>query len=498
MRRVTVLGYLLIAVLVGLTVAAPALGPAEERIRIGAGELDDDRPLGEIAGYTAEDTLDIEEDAISRADLEAVKYRSMARVETIRGLRFEEDVTLEVVSREQYRAGTSRGEGEAGPFTNEVWRGTFLVDGETEFNDALGGVYGDTVVGYYSDGRVVLVVEEIDSFRVNRATLVHELVHALQDQRFGLERHGETIDERRAETGLIEGEAEYVPAIYDERCGEWECLAQGESERAELRERPFNVGLYLSIYAPYAAGPSFVAHLREAGGWEAVGRAFEERPESTEQLLYPERYPDDRPETVRIEDRSSDRWEPFTDGNDGSRELRTETVGEATLFATLFANGVVERPIGEGAGDLGAYNYSHPATDGWAGDTVLAYRDGGNRTGHVWDLAWESEADAAEFADAYQDLLEERGAKRVDGAGADGTYRIPGNRSFAGAYRLTVAGNRVTIVGGPTLDSLEGIRPADTERAASRPAQSGPADPFEGPEPGLRAGTPTAPRWGAG
>ncbi|MFC4987043.1 Hvo_1808 family surface protein [Saliphagus infecundisoli] len=473
MRRLTALGFLLVAALLALTAVAPAVSPAEERLRVEAGDLDDDRPLGEVAGYTAEEPLEIDADELSPADLEALKYRSMARIEEIRGLRFEEDVALEVVSRERYRAESSR-EGEAGPFVNEVWRGAFVV-GETDIDDALAGVYGDAVVGYYSDGRIVLVVEEPDSLRLNRATLVHELVHALQDQRFGLGREGETIDERRAETGLIEGEAGYVPALYDDRCGEWECLPQDGEERAELRERPFDVGLFLSIYAPYAAGPSFVASLRETGGWEAVGRAFEERPASTEQLIHPERYPNDRPENVSIEDRSDDGWEPFTeedgDGN-ASADLRTETVGEATLFATLFENGVVSRPIDEGAGDLGQYNYSHPATDGWAGDTFLAYRGPGNRTGHVWELAWESDRDAAEFADAYRDLLEERGAERIGASGE--TYRIPENRPFSGAYRLTVAGDRVTVVGGPTADALQGIRPTGAERAASLPGPTAP------------------------
>ncbi len=488
MRRVTALGFLLVAALLALTAAAPAVSPVEERLRIEAGDLDDDRPLGEVAGYTAGDSLDIDDDDLSPDDLEAVKYRSMARIEEIRGHRFEDDVALEVMSRERYRAETSRGEGEAGPFVNEVWRGAFVVDGETDVDEALAGVYGDAVVGYYSEGRIVLVAEERDSFRLNRATLVHELVHALQDQRFGLGREGETIDERRAETGLIEGEAEYVPALYDDRCGEWECLPQEGEERAELRERPFDVGLYLSIYAPYAAGPPFVASLRERGDWEAVGRAFEERPASTEQLLHPDRYPDDHPRNVSIEDRSGDGWEPFTEGDeeDESETLQTETVGEATLFATLFENGVVSRPIDEGTGERGRYNYSHPATDGWEGDTVLAYRGPENRTGHVWELAWESERDATEFADAYRDLLDERGAERINSEGHD-TYRIPENRSFAGAYRLTVASDRVTVVGGPTADSIEEIRPTGAERATPRTSPAELTAPLGTTGPGLRA-----------
>lgn len=481
MRRVTALGFVLVSVLLAVTVAAPAVGPAEDRIRVEAGDLAEDRPLGEVAGYTADDTLDIDEDEPSRADLAALKYRSMARVEEIRGLRFEEDVAVEVIGREQYRAETTGGEDEAGPFVNEVWRGAFVVGGETEVSEAMGEVYGDSVIGYYSDDRIVLVVDDADSFRVDRSTLVHELVHALQDQRFGLGREGETIDERRAETGLIEGEANYVPTIYDERCGvEWECLETADRETAELQQRPFNVGLFVSIYAPYAAGSPFVASLHDTEGWDAVDRAFDERPTSTSQLIRPERYPDVVPETVAVKDRSTDGWEPFViedeDGN-ASAELRTETIGEATLFASLFANGVVARPIDEGADDLGRYNYSYPATEGWAGDAFVAYHDADdrNRTGHVWELAWESEADAVEFADAYRVLLAERGAERIDGGTGHETYRVPENRSFEGVYRLSVEGDRVTIVGGPTADSVAEIRPATGSENSTARSRAGPS-----------------------
>lgn len=457
MRRGTLFAVVVLVVLSGCTVPGTP------------GQLETDRELGSVAGYTADDEFAFgEQTTLTEDELEAVTYRSMARIEVLRGLKFERAVELEVITREEYRE--QRGEPEeASAFRNEVWRAPFVVDGETDVNDELEALYGDAVQGYYSSDRIVLVADDTDALRVDRGTLVHELTHALQDQHFGLEREGETIDERRAELGLIEGEANYLPYLYDERCGdEWQCLPDpGVPAELEPGDRPFNLGLFLSIYAPYAEGPAFVSHLHESEGWSAVDRAFDDRPASTSQVIHPERYPDDGPIDVDVPDRSSDAWEPITD-DDG--EVRTETIGEATLFGTLWTNGVVDRPLTEGGSELAPYNYSHPTTDGWAGDTLKVYERTDEETedtvtAHVWTLAWEDAADAEAFAEAYRALLEANGADPVD-AGADGdTYRIDDD-DFAGGYHVIVDGETVTIVGGPSVDALVEVH-ADVDTDAS-------------------------------
>ncbi|TYL39945.1 hypothetical protein CV102_06655 [Natronococcus pandeyae] len=457
-RRVALFAVVVLVVLSGCTLPA-----SPDR-------FDTDRDLGHIGDYAADDSFEFDDQGhLTEAQLEAVTYRSMARIEVLRGLKFEHDVEVEVISREEYREQRSD-PSNASAFRNELWRGAFVVDGETDVNRALDDLYGDAVQGYYSDDRIVLVADDSGEIRIDRGTLVHELVHALQDQHFGLDREGTTIDERRAELGVLEGEANYVPHLYEQRCGEeWQCVPDPEPVPAELEERPFNLGLFLSIYAPYAEGPSFVAHLHETGGWDAVDRAHDERPASTSQVIHPELYPDTEPVDVEIEDRSSDDWEPYTDGD---AEPRTETVGEATLFGTLWANGVIDRSLTDGGTELAPYNYSHPATDGWAGDTVQVYHDENNQTAHVWALAWENESDAETFAEAYRELLEANDAEPVDDESDqvdtdaetidNGTavYRIADDDPFAGAYRVTVTNETVEIVGTPGVDDLEAVHGA--------------------------------------
>ncbi|MFC7231709.1 Hvo_1808 family surface protein [Saliphagus sp. GCM10025308] len=239
------------------------------------------------------------------------------------------------------------------------------------------------------------------------------------------------------------------------------------------------------MYAPYAEGPTFVQSIYDAGGWDAVDAAFADRPTSTSQLVHPERYPDGRPVDVAVDDRSSPAWSPITDDNG---DIRTETVGEATLFGALWANGALDHSLLDEERELSPYNYSHPATAGWAGDTFVAYEatddgstedgdgdgddeDGDGATGHVWALEFRTPADADRFASAYERLLENRGAEDVDAEST--TYRIDDDEPFAGAYRLVVDGSRVELVGAPTVEGLEGIRPLEKSQATTSIAMGG-------------------------
>lgn len=481
MRRRT-LSLIVLATLVVLSgCAAPGAGPD--------GPLQADESLGTVGGYAHDDVLGIDgSEALTDAELEAVTYRAMARLEELRGLEFEEDVEVTIVSREEYREETGWAEEPASAFTNEFWHAAFVVDGETDVNEAYDELYGDAVVGYYSNGEIVLVADDPDAVRVDRRVLVHELVHALQDQHFGLDREGESLDEERAELGLIEGEAEYLPELYDERCEEeWECLDAPARIVTEPTDRSFNVGLFLSVYAPYSEGPTFVEYLHEEGGWEAVDAAYDERPTSTSQVIHPERYPDHEPIDVSVDDRSSSDWVPIReagDEEDGEGAIRTETVGEATLFSTLWTNGVIDRPLTEGAGDRSPYNYSHPITDGWAGDTFVAYENANDgETGHVWTLVWETDGDAERFHEAYVDLLEANGASELE----DGLYRIT-DGDFAGAYHVSLEGDAVTIVGGPDAASLEAIHGVEVDLETAPASVASPITPAVAGDPSTTTG----------
>jgi len=284
-----------------------------------------------------------------------------------------------------------------------------------------------------------VIVSDGDTANVDRGTLVHELVHALQDQQFGLDRWPETRDGQMARNGLVEGEASLVPELYRDRCEtEWSCLrspdASGSSDGIDR-------GLFSVVIYPYDVGPSFVDHLRADGGWAAVDDAHGDQPTTTEQITHPSEYPADMAEPVSVPDRSGEAWSRLDHDPVGER------LGEAAVFVMFQTNGVIE-PERPGA-------YDHPASAGWGGDRLVPYRRDDGAYGYVWNLTWESPADAREFHDRYLELLDRHGSV----SRGDDRYLLA-DGPFADAFRVVRDGRVVRIVNAPSVDALSGVHGA--------------------------------------
>jgi hypothetical protein len=417
----------------------------------------DDPPtdrLGWEAGYWYNESIAVNQtDGLDPAEREAFVARTMARVERIRGLEFEASVSVEVLSREAYRDGNAFSPS-SDEWDEQTWEALLLVGEDETVADAFDALYGSNVLGYYSPSRgEIVVVSDSPTPAVDRATLAHELVHALQDQQFGLPPGAATRDGALARNGLVEGDARYVERLYVGRCasGEWECVATPPRGGAGGGPPP-NEGVLLTVLQPYSDGPTFVDALRARGGWDAVNAAYDRVPESTEQVIHPERYPDEAPVDVAVPDRSNGRWRPV------DHAPQANTLGEASLYVMLREGGVVPGThIDRGTGAYSYYNYSHPRSDGWGGDSLVPYTDGSD-AGYVWALEWDSERDAREFASGYETALKLRqGARVVDRRGATVTLVVDAG-PFADAFRVTRDGTRVVIVNAPTVDALDGVR----------------------------------------
>ncbi|QSG14248.1 Hvo_1808 family surface protein [Halapricum desulfuricans] len=386
-------------------------------------------------------------DGLNESEREAVVGRAMARVEYIRGHEFQETVDVRVISRAEYRNRTNDASDAANltarqRWNEQVWEALHIIgEGET-YPEARATNRGSSVVGYYSpgDGEIVLVSDSATP-RVARGTLVHELVHALQDQHLSLGETRQLQDEQLAVWSLIEGDANYVQDRYERLCGvTWECI---ETPRAApVRSGSFNQGLFLVSYLPYAEGPEFVEALRERGDWRAVDDGYGRFPASTEQVIHPDRYPGDEPATVPIPDRSNSGWEQFDDLDRPGHD----TVGEGSIYAMFAATGVIDR---SGAAQ---YDYDHPLSSGWAGDRIVPYHNGSGGYGYVWRVRWATPGEARAFAEGYRTLLDRRGADRI----GDGRYRI-GDGGFADAFRISRDGQTVTIVNAPTAPGLDAV-----------------------------------------
>ncbi|MFD1512983.1 Hvo_1808 family surface protein [Halomarina rubra] len=413
----------------------PAIGPSDA-------EDPNDR-LGYENGYNATDSLSVTTaDGLNASEREAVLGRAMARIETIRGLEFEETVTVELVTREEYRANRGGGptpSADERVFVNQRWEALFAVGEDADATAAFESVYGSSVIGFYSNGRIV-IVSDSESPELDSRTLAHELVHALQDQHLGFGPGRSTFDGARAREGLVEGDANYVESLYDARCNaSWSCLP--------IPERPedpgsFNRGIYGTLIQPYVEGPELVGALHERGNWTAVNDAYGRFPESTEQTIHPERYPEEPVVEVTVEDRSDESWSRL------DRERWSDRLGESGVYTMFRTNGLFH--------DHDPYDYSHPATTGWAGDRLVPYTNADTgESAYVWRLEWDSPEDAREFVAAYRDLLVKQNATR-----SGDRYTIP-TGPYADAFRVTRDGSTVTIVNAPTEGALDAVHARD-------------------------------------
>jgi hypothetical protein len=315
------------------------------------------------------------------------------RVETLRDLRFEQvPRPLEVTAAQARREGLEDLDREYPPerlaADEEVLRLLGLIDEDDDLRELSGSLFGEGVAGYYDprDGRLRVVEGAGTDNRVlAEMVLAHELTHALEDQRFGLETELATDDRMLARAALHEGTATALMFAYvrdrfsaEETLGG--LLASVFEDTGDLP--PF---IQASVLFPYLGGERFVSELlRRAGGdWALVDTAHELRPPaSTEQVLHPARYfAADEPKPVRLRAGAvlGGGWERAHAGTWGELQTRELLGGDAEAAA------------------------------GWGGDRYELWRSG-EAAALIMRWRWDTPRDAAEFAERARGLLGDRAA----------------------------------------------------------------------------------------
>lgn len=439
----------------------------------------DDDAAGWVDGYWYNESVDVNPDnGLNNSELEVVVSRSMARVEHIRDLQFDERVPVNVISRQEYQqkqANRTTGD-DLALLDNVQYEALFMIDEETDSVSVHKENRGSSVLGYYSpsDNEIVVVTGNETAVHIDELTLGHELVHALQDQQFNLSQYNRrTIDGSNADSGLVEGDAKYVEKKYEEHCkAEWDCVEDAPSEENQNSELA-NMGPYLIMYQPYSDGPSFVKSVHEQGGWDAVNALYDDPPASTSQVIHPDRYGDTEPVNVDVPDRSNDKWERHT--VDGRPDYGV--FGEAAIFAKFMypaydSEGQTQLvPFEEffnrdENGDLDSFDpldFDSQYSSGWAGDKMFVYTNDANETAYVWKTAWQTESDAANYVDGYKQLLEYRNAEPAEGH--ERTWVIPDDKPFSGAYHVEQRGDTVVVVHAPSVSELDAVH--ETQQATA-------------------------------
>lgn len=290
-----------------------------------------------------------------------------------------------------------------------------LVPEGFDLSAFFGSYFAESVSGFYLPGTKTLYLSrdkaasEIPSalsasgFDAQKITALHEMDRALQDQYFDLTkllncgRESGNDDISTALLSLIEGDAAYVTldGIFKEMNQDLlsarnldsliPMLFAGVSARKSKPLPPFLVS---SISAPHTEGFHFIKDVILCGGWDLVNAVYGDLPDSTEQILHPEKYLVERdfPYTIKMASIADELPE-------GWKKLEQNTVGELRLkiiFNSFFPS-----------------HNRNSSYEGWGGDTYSIYKRE-NEYFTIWITLWDSPKDANEFFDGYARVLKRK------------------------------------------------------------------------------------------
>ena len=354
-----------------------------------------------IAGLGA-DALEVPEKRLTPAEVAALAPEVAEGVESVRGLRFESDPRVEIITpaglRDLYEKELKRTEEQEDLDADaEVLELLGLLEPDEDLLDIAADSV-ELIAGAYDPRTQRLLVVESQGLTdpaIVEFILAHELTHALEDQRFGLRRLDRLRDDRQlAAEALVEGSATYLMTQYALRFQDLSELLDAALDPALAESSASTAGLPEIVQAqllfPYLRGEAFVSELVDLGGdWDLVDIAYRARlPLSTEQVLHPEKYLlNERPSNPALD------LDPAL--RPGWRRLAGGTIGEFDTIQLLRSGAADQRARSAGSG-WGGGRYEL-----WRrGPAEAECEDDPCRSREVLALAWrwDTAADAGEFA----------------------------------------------------------------------------------------------------
>ena len=412
-------------------------------------------------------------------DPQALADRIQSEVAGIRGLAFVRPVQVQRQSADEFSEYLERElESMVPPTIAEHYSdivhkvGLYHGDEDLQLTELMKNVMTSQVAAYYDplESAFYVLFDDMPPMMAN-TVYAHELYHGLQDQHFDLQAYIQdgqrdrslSDDEILARQAVVEGEATYVMTLWmlrnmlgatPPRAALQQVIAmQSQMDVGALRASMQQAGLASMLGDDFSSAlestediPAFIietlvgAYLKGLGfvfaieerGWSEVEKLYTEYPpQSTEQILHPEKWLV-RETPTRFE------WPPLEaqDLFDGWDVLEQNVIGEMQ-WRIVFA----EHGFGAEA---------EAAAAGWNGDRWAVLRHPG--TGALMLLlrsTWDTEDDAIEFASAYERLLDVKYAggeepTRVVRNGLDVLIVEGGDEGSLGAYIDFLAGARTT------------------------------------------------------
>ncbi len=325
-----------------------------------------------------------------------------------------------------------------------------LLEPGFDLIDFYEDLYSEQVAGYYDDSARVMYVVKGSSFGgMERSTFAHEYVHALQDQNYGI-KDGLKFSEEDCENNtercfgiqsLIEGDATVVQQ-------QWMSTFASKNDRQEILD--FSLRFQSPVFDsapeymrfdflfPYQYGAEFVYTLLDYGGWPAVDSAYTNPPVSSEQIMHPDRYPQDKPIFVTIKNAQPDLGQDWKVIDEGE-------LGEWYTYLVLAHGDMLNARLPD--------MQAREAAKGWGGDRYVVYQNQSDQSLiYTQKYRFDTEVDASEFYDALTIYGDQRWA--------DPVQSLDSRRVWSDGYEsvaITLDGDTVTWVIAPDLSLLNTI-----------------------------------------
>lgn len=220
-------------------------------------------------------------------------------VEQQRGLTFRRPVAVTMADNEAFDAALADVLAADAPDIELLGRqlaAVGLVSPSEDVVATMSAVVTAATIGYYVPGSDTIVVRGTTFDPLVRRSVVHELVHALDDQWFDLDRpeYDDAADERAfglsavAEGNAVRIHQAWVDTLDEAGQRELNRLEAGFSQRIDTSQVPAVIIELLN--APYILGADLLWNLNVFEGEQAVDRALSEPPTTSSAVLWPERY----------------------------------------------------------------------------------------------------------------------------------------------------------------------------------------------------------------
>jgi len=376
-----------------LATATPPVTAATSTTRTPAGNPSTTAPSSSTPPSTVDPTPPGPAPTQEELDAEIAELSDF--VERERGLEFLAPVEVTMANEatfDQLLFADFDAEAEARQGTARILKALGLVDADLDIDETLRRLLSGGVLGFYDPETDQLVIRGQAITPYIRQTLVHELVHALDDQNFELNRpEYDDLDDETSFgfSAVLEGNARRIDAAFvDAMSPADQGRRDTEEQEFAAATQPLLVGIPLILLkllqAPYEHGQLFVDNLLDLGGQALLDAAIDEPATTSTQILHVERFLEGVG-ALPVDPPAAD-GEVLDDGIFG--ELMTQYTLEDSEDLSVATN----------------------AASGWAGDWFVTWEDGEDSTCIRIAYEMETAADLDELQDAYTSWAEPRGA----------------------------------------------------------------------------------------